>query len=190
MHLYCATGFGLILHDIWIHFSIISFQTLGGGAIDRRVIPDIWINEQRIWIIMSVTCYLYGSMDAIMKKIGMREASFLTTDKVMDDEKEKLYQMGKFDFRTSTPIIAPLVILVILNMASFMLGLVRVIATGDWDKMLVQVVLSFYILIMSLPIIEGMTMRKDQGRVPSSITGLSIVVAMALLTVGSIVLMD
>ena len=62
----------------------------------------------------------------------------------------------KFDFRTSTAILAPVVILVISNMAAFMVGLARVIAAGNWDKMFVQVVLSFYILIMSYPIFEGM----------------------------------
>ena len=69
-------------------------------------------------MIKSVTCHLYGSMDAIMKKIGMREASFLTTNKVVDNEQEKLFQMGKFDFRTSTAILAPVIILVISNMAA------------------------------------------------------------------------
>lgn len=140
-------------------------------------------------MIKSVTCHLYGSMDAIMKKIGMREASFLTTNKVVDDEQEKLYQMGKFDFRTSTAILAPLVILVISNMVAFMVGLARVIAAGNWDKMFVQVVLSFYILIMSYPIVEGMILRKDKGRVPPSITLLSTVLAMVLLTLGSTALM-
>ncbi|XP_034686472.1 cellulose synthase-like protein G2 [Vitis riparia] len=148
-----------------------------------------WMNEQRNWMIKSVTCHLYGSMDAIMKKIGMREASFLTTNKVVDNEEEKLYQMGKFDFRTSTAILAPVVILVISNMAAFMVGLARVIAAGNWDKMFVQVVLSFYILIMSYPIVEGMILRKDKGRVPPSITLLSTVLAMVLLTLGSTALM-
>ncbi|RVX22036.1 Cellulose synthase-like protein G2 [Vitis vinifera] len=148
-----------------------------------------WMNEQRNWMIKSVTCHLYGSMDAIMKKIGMREASFLTTNKVVDNEEEKLYQMGKFDFRTSTAILAPVIILVISNMAAFMVGLARVIAAGNWDKMFVQVVLSFYILIMSYPIVEGMILRKDKGRVPPSITLLSTVLAMVLLTLGSTALM-
>jgi hypothetical protein len=57
-----------------------------------------WRNEQRIWMMKSVTTYLHGSLDAIMKKMGMREASFFPTNKVVDDEQVNLYQMGKFDF--------------------------------------------------------------------------------------------
>lgn len=147
-----------------------------------------WRNEQRVWMIKSVTSHLYGSMDAVMKKIGMREASFLTTNKVMDDGREKLYQMGKFDFRISTAILAPIVTLVILNMAAFMVGLARVVAAGNWEEMFAQLVLSFYIVVISFPVIEGMSMRKDEGRIPPSIAGLSSILATLVLALGSIVI--
>ncbi|CAK7327208.1 unnamed protein product [Dovyalis caffra] len=43
-------------------------------------------NEQRIWMIKSVTSHLYGSLDAITKRLGLRKASFLLTNKVADNE--------------------------------------------------------------------------------------------------------
>ncbi|EEF33091.1 conserved hypothetical protein [Ricinus communis] len=60
------------------------------------------INEQRIWTIRAVTCSTYGSLDAIFKTLGLREASFLPTNKVEDDDQVKIYQMGKFDFQAAT----------------------------------------------------------------------------------------
>ncbi|XVF38386.1 hypothetical protein REPUB_Repub20aG0097000 [Reevesia pubescens] len=51
-----------------------------------------WINEQRVWMIKSVTCHLYGSLDAILKKLGLSKATFVITNKVPDDEQIKLYQ--------------------------------------------------------------------------------------------------
>ncbi|KAK9288959.1 hypothetical protein L1049_017430 [Liquidambar formosana] len=147
-----------------------------------------WINEQRIWMIKSVTSHLYGSLDAIMKKIGLREASFLPTNKAEDDEQVKSYQMGIFDFRTSTKFLAPMVSLVILNMASFVGGLARMIIAGDWDRTFVQVFLSFFILIINYPIIEGMIVRKDKGRITPNVTLLSAVFSMIFLSLGSIVL--
>jgi hypothetical protein len=140
-------------------------------------------------MIRSVTSYLYGSLDAIMKKIGMREASFLPTNKVADDEQVKLYQMGKFDFQTSNMFLVPMVAIIILNMASFVGGLVRVIFVGNGDKMFVQVFISFYILIINFPIVEGMMMRKDKGRVRSSATLISAMFSAIYLFLGSIILL-
>lgn len=156
---------------------------LAGGSIQT------WSNEQRIWMIKSVTSHLYGSLDAIMKRISMRKASFLPTNKVVDSDHVKLYQMGKFDFRISTTVLASMVTLVVLNMVAFMAGLARAIVFGNWEKMLIQVLLSLYILIMSYPVIEGMILRKDKGRIPYSVTLLSIVFAMVFLTLGSVVLL-
>ncbi|RVX21747.1 Cellulose synthase-like protein G2 [Vitis vinifera] len=115
--------FPLYFISVWCFGIIPQLCLLNGIPLYPKVLFtggsfQTWMNEQRNWMIKSVTCHLYGSMDAIMKKIGMREASFLTTNKVVDNEQEKLFQMGKFDFRTSTAILAPVIILVISNMAA------------------------------------------------------------------------
>lgn len=146
------------------------------------------INEQRIWMMKSITCHLYGSSDAIMKKFGMREASFLPTNKVADDEQVKLYQMGKFDFQTSNIFLVPMVALIILNMAAFLGGLIRIFFLGDWDKMFVQVLMSFYILVVNFAIIEGMMIRKDKGRIRPTVTLSSMMFVAIFLLLGSIAL--
>ncbi|KAG7996827.1 hypothetical protein I3843_01G181100 [Carya illinoinensis] len=145
-------------------------------------------NEQRVWMIKSVTCHLYGSLDSIMKKIGMRESSFMPTNKVDDDERAKLYQVGKFDFQTSNMFLLPMVALVILNTAAFVGGLVRVIFVGDWDKMFVQLFISWYVVFMNLPIIEGMIIRKDKGRIQPSVTQLFVIMSILFLSLGSIII--
>ncbi|CAK8577639.1 unnamed protein product [Lathyrus sativus] len=63
---------------------------LTGGALHK------WINEQRIWMMKSTTCHLYGCLDALLKKIGIREASFLPTNKAENDEQTLLYQIDKY----------------------------------------------------------------------------------------------
>ena len=136
----------------------------------------------------SITSHLYGSLDAIMKRIGMREASFLPTNKVEDAEQVELYKMGKFDFQTSNMFLVPMVSLIILNLVSFIGGLVRVIFVGNSDQMLVQVFISFYILVMNFPIIEAMIMRKDKGRVRPSVTILSAMFSTIFLLLGCIIL--
>ncbi|KAF5466004.1 hypothetical protein F2P56_015963 [Juglans regia] len=145
-------------------------------------------NEQRAWMIKSITCYMYGSLDAIMKRMGMREASFMPTNKVEDDEQVKLYRVGKFDFQTSNMFLLPMVALIILNMAALVGGLLRVIFVGDWDRMFVQVFISCYILYINLPIIEGMMIRKDKGRIQPSVTQLSVIICIFFLLLGSIII--
>ncbi|XP_031275504.1 cellulose synthase-like protein G3 [Pistacia vera] len=149
----------------------------------------IWRNEQRIWMIKGVTCYFYGTLNAIMSKLGLSEASFVPTNKADDDEQAKRYLMGRFDFQTSTMFLAPLVTLTILNIVAFFWGVLRMIITGDWEKMFAQVLLSFYLLIMGYAIIEGMFVRKDTGRIPPSMTILSTILSVIFLSLGSIVLM-
>ncbi|GAV91107.1 Cellulose_synt domain-containing protein, partial [Cephalotus follicularis] len=172
---------------LFIFMSVITRQIyevlITGGSM------RIWKNEQRIWMIKSITCHLYGTLDSVAKKLGMREASFLPTNKVEDEEQVKRYQMGIFDFQTSTLLLAPLVTLVILNMVSFTWGFIRMVATRDWNQMFVQLFLSLYILITNYAIIEGMIFRKDKGRVPLSTTQLSIIISIAFVSLGSIILM-
>ena len=122
-------------------------------------------------MIKSATSHFYGSFDAFMKRIGMREASFLPTNKVDDDEQVKLYENGVYDFRTSALFLAPLVALIILNIISFLVGIGRaILVIRDLDKMFIQVFISLYILVINYPIVEGMVLRKDKGRIPASIT--------------------
>lgn len=149
------------------------------------------MNEQRIWMIKSIIPHLNGSVDVLLKRIGMREANFLTTNKVEDDvERDDLYQKGMFDFRTSTMFLAPMVALIILNMVSFLVGIGRaVFVVGDLNKMFVQLFMSIYILVVNYPIIEGMIIRKDKGRVPSSVIALSAVFCVVFLAFSSIILL-
>ncbi|GMN53482.1 hypothetical protein TIFTF001_022617 [Ficus carica] len=139
------------------------------------------IYEQRIWMMKSITSHLYGTLDALMKRIGVREASFLPTNKAEGDERVKLYENGVYDFRTSTMFLVPLVALVILNMSSLLMGFARAILVGDLDKMFVQVFISLYILAINYPIIEGMVIRKDKGRIPTSVTISSSILSMIVL---------
>ncbi|KAM1067039.1 hypothetical protein ACFX19_022632 [Malus domestica] len=102
------------------------YEVLATGSTFRH-----WVNEQRIWMMKLVTSHLYGSVDAFMKKLGMRAAGFFPTNKVDDVEQLKHYNMGVFDFQTSLLFLAPMVALVILNMASFAVGIARGIFVGE-----------------------------------------------------------
>ncbi|KAI6694153.1 hypothetical protein NL676_021863 [Syzygium grande] len=144
-----------------------------------------FMNEQRMWMIRSVTSHVYGTMDAILKQLGMRKASFSPTNKAADDQQSKRYKMGLFDFQTSIMFLAPMVAAVILNVASFVGGITRVLALGGWDKLLMQMGLVLFAIVMSYPVIEGMVLRTDKGRVPPTVTLVSAILSSALFYLGS-----
>lgn len=148
-----------------------------------------WRNEQRIWMIKSVTCHTFGTLDAIMKLLGLRKASFVPSNKVMDNEQVTRYEMGQIGFQTSAMFLIPMASLMILNMAALFGGVARIVAVGNWDKMFAQVVLSAYIFVVNFAIVEGMLIRKDKGRIPASITVVSILVFIVFLFLGSPILM-
>ncbi|OMO54776.1 Cellulose synthase [Corchorus capsularis] len=150
-----------------------------------------WKNERRIWMIKSVTSFSYGFLDSIMNKLGLGEASFLPTNKVADDEVVKRYEMGIFDFQAPTMFLVPLVTIILVNIASFVGGLVRIMfmdSFGDWRKMVGQTSLSFYILMVNYAVIEGMVIRKDKASIPSSVTLLSAAISVIILSVGSFIM--
>ncbi|OVA02460.1 Cellulose synthase [Macleaya cordata] len=148
-------------------------ETLRSGGSLR-----MWWYEHRMFRIKSVTAFLFGCLDMMMKLLGLKEIEFLPTNKVVDEEQDVRYKMDIFDFQTGTTFLFPLTTLSILNMVSLVVGLRRVIIERCFDEMFGQIFLSFMILMISYPIIEAMIIRKDNGRIRTSVTLLSVSVLM------------
>ena len=146
-----------------------------------------WKNEQRMWMMRTVSQF-YGSVDAIMEKMGIRDANFLPTNKVVDDKQVKRYQADIYDFQVPTIILAPLCTLVIINVASFTVGVTKMVLEGSLNEMFVQVLMSFFVVAMNYPMVEGMVLRKDNARVPASVTLLSAVSAVIFISLGYLLL--
>lgn len=177
-------------------FSIIFISAISKSLYEVVTTGDqfrVWTNEWRIWMVRCVTCYTYGSLDAILNKLGIKEASFLPTNKATDDEQVKLYEMGIFDFRAATMFLAPLVTVILVNFAAFVGAVFKALVVDDngdryWEKMFGQMFLSFYILVSNYAIIEGMIIRKDKASIPLSATLWSVVFSVFILLIGSVIL--
>ncbi|XP_047950683.1 cellulose synthase-like protein E1 [Salvia hispanica] len=136
-----------------------------------------WVNEQRVWVMKSLTSYSFAAANAILEKMGLAKASFVPTSKVTDDEVDKLYQMGKYDFRAPPPFMVILCSIYMLNLASLVVGLARVLVKGKMNEMAMQAFLPLFGVVMHYPLMEGMVLRKDGGRVSPSVSLLSVVVS-------------
>ena len=98
-----------------------------------------------------------------MKCLGKKKVNLSLTNKAVDKEKFEKYEKGKFDFEGAAIFMVPLLILVILNIVCFFYGLRRVVIEKSLEEMFGQVFLSFFILILSYPILEEMV-TKGKGK--------------------------
>ncbi|KAK4425535.1 Cellulose synthase-like protein G2 [Sesamum alatum] len=145
-----------------------------------------WSNEQRMWMMKSLTSFLYATLEAVMEKIRLTKASFLPTNKVVDDEQAKRYQMGVHDFQAPALFMIPLCSLYILNVASFIIGFGRIMQTQKWGEMFIQAFIPFFATILHFPLLEGMVLRKDKGRVSPSVSLLSAVISTIFVSFASL----
>lgn len=149
-----------------------------------------WKHEQRVWMMKGITSHLYGTIHAIMEKLGAKEANFLPTNKAIDVDQVKLYQMGIYNFQTTSIFLVPLCSLVTLNLLAFVVGMIKITFQRVYiDEIFIQTFLSFYITLMGYPVLEGMMLRKDKARIAPSVSFYSIIFSVIILSFGSFLVM-
>ena len=138
-------------------------------------------------MIKGVSSYLFTLIQVVCKTIGISEVGFEVTSKVVDSEVAKRYEEEMFEFGVASDLFVPPAVMGVLNLISLVCGLARIIREGypAFENMLLQLFLCSFIVMSSYPILEAMIIRKDKGRMPTSITMLSIFVAVVSSTVAS-----
>ncbi|ESW20606.1 hypothetical protein PHAVU_005G001000 [Phaseolus vulgaris] len=122
----------------------------------------MWWDEQRIWILKSVTS-IFAIIDAVKKWLGLNKVKFSLSNKVVDEEKVKKYEEGKFDFQGAAVFMAPMVLLLIINIVGFFGGIWRVFNEKDFQEMFAQLFLVTYVMLLSYPIFEGIVTMKSKS---------------------------
>ncbi|KAI3469711.1 hypothetical protein Pfo_026374 [Paulownia fortunei] len=144
--------------------------------------------ELRVWMMKSASCYLYATLGAVLDKIGLHEAHFTLTNKAVDDEQDRRYQKGIYDFQASPLLIAPICSLYILNVASFIIGIARIIQSHKANELFAQAFMPFFGIIVNYHVLEGMMLRNDRGRISPSVSLISLAIATFMLCFGSLFL--
>jgi cellulose synthase/poly-beta-1,6-N-acetylglucosamine synthase-like glycosyltransferase len=162
-------------------YSLIEFLWIGGSF-------KSWWNEQRMWMIKGVSAYPFALFQVACKMIGVSEVGFELTNKVVDSEAAKRYEAEMFEFGVASPLFVPPATLALINLISLIGGVARILREGypAFESMALQLFLCSFIVINSCPILEAMFMRKDKGRIPTSISIVSILVAVSACSVASI----
>ncbi|XXG90039.1 hypothetical protein AAC387_Pa12g1901 [Persea americana] len=95
---------------------------------------------------------------------------FNVTSKVIDDEQDKHYKQGIFEFGFPSPLFVPLVMVATINLIAFVVGLAGALMHWNIEDMFVQLFISGFVVVNSWPIYEAMVLRKDKGSMPSETT--------------------
>uniref|UniRef100_A0A1S4BLZ1 Cellulose synthase-like protein E6 n=1 Tax=Nicotiana tabacum TaxID=4097 RepID=A0A1S4BLZ1_TOBAC len=146
-----------------------------------------WWNDQRLWIYKRLTSYLFAFFQTIFTLAGFVKSGFVITAKGSDNENvSQRYEQEIMEFGTtsssSTPMFNVLATIAVWNL--FCLGdvMLRVImdpheAAVIVESLGIQILLTGLIVVVNLPLYEGLFLRNDKGCMPFAVTCSSLVLA-------------
>ncbi|RZC81979.1 hypothetical protein C5167_044568 [Papaver somniferum] len=148
---------------------------LMGGTFHR------WWNDQRMWLIRGISSYFFGTIDFFLKSFGISTFGFDITSKVIDDEQNKHYEQGIFEFGVASPLFVSLTTAAIINFIAFSVGVTRLIlGHNKLEEICIQLFLSGFGVVNCWPVYEAIVLRNDKGKIPLKNTILSSVLAFSL----------
>ncbi|KAK8493775.1 hypothetical protein V6N12_017873 [Hibiscus sabdariffa] len=154
---------------------------LAGGTVRR------WWNAQRLWMMRGLTCFLFGSVDYMLKSVGIATHGFSLTSKVLDNAQSKRYGQGIFEFGVPSPLFVPLTMAAIINLFSFVLGMAGFVRGNTEEGLGLQMILTGFIVLNCLPIYGAIALRNDAGKMPTKITVVSTFMSVLLYYISSLV---
>lgn len=158
-------------------YSLVEFMFCGGTF-------QAWWNDLRIWLYKRSSSYLLAFIDTILKLFGFTDSAFTITAKVAEEDVSKRYEKEIMEFGTPSPMFTILATLALLNLFCFLSvlkdAILREGGFGDCEKMVLQVLLCSFLVLINLPLYQGLFLRKDKGRLPSSLAIKSIALALSV----------
>ncbi|KAK4844819.1 hypothetical protein QYF36_024757 [Acer negundo] len=140
-----------------------------------------WWNDQRIWMIKGLSSYIFGLTEYLLMSLGISAFGFNVTSKVVGDELSKRYDQEIFEFGAPSPMFVPMTMAAILNFFSFSWGFSHIIrGVGDLQGLLLQMLLSGFVMVNCWPIYEAIVLRSDKGKLPAKVTIIATFLAWAL----------
>ncbi|PRQ35150.1 putative cellulose synthase (UDP-forming) [Rosa chinensis] len=133
-----------------------------------------WWNDQRMWLYERTTSYLFAFIDTIVHYLGYTDSAFVITAKVADEDVSERYEKEIMEFGGSSPMFTVLATLALLNLYCFAWFL-KAATTGTkgvaevYETMSLQILLCVVLIVINLPLYEALYLRKDKGKLPSSV---------------------
>lgn len=122
-------------------------------------------------------------MDTILRLLGFSETSFILTAKVADEDVSQRYEGEMMEFGGSSPMFTILATLAMLNLFC-VVGVVKKVGLDMevYKTMALQILLAVVLLLINWPLYQGLFLRKDNGKMPWSLTVKSVLLALVACT--------
>ncbi|WOL17496.1 cellulose synthase-like protein E6 [Canna indica] len=138
-----------------------------------------WWNMQRMRLMRRICSYFFGLIDTMMQTLGLGRSNFDISAKVADHEALERLEKGFMEFGSS-PMFSILAAIAMLNLFSLVASVIMVVVRQGFivrEQMVLQFLLCGVLVLLNLPIYEGMFLRKDNGKLPAYLAFESSVVA-------------
>lgn len=156
-------------------FSLAEFMWSGGTILG-------WWNEQRMWLYKRTTSYLFAFIDAILNSLGFSNSAFVITTKVASEDVSQRYENEKMEFGATSPFFTILSTIAVLNLFCFLWVVKEAILKESiskvYETLFLQILLCGFLVLINLPLYQGLFLRKDRGKMPSSVAVKSVAFAL------------
>ena len=128
-----------------------------------------------MWLIRSLSCFLFGSIEYSLKALGISSLGFNLTSKVLEDKQSKRYEQGVFEFGVHSPMFVTLTMAAITNLGALVWGLLLILLGGKnaFEELFMQVIIAAFAVLNCLPVYGAMFFRSNKGGIPTKTTSLS-----------------
>lgn len=135
-----------------------------------------------MWMIRRVTSYFFALLDSILKLVGRTEMKFTITSKVVDADTTTRYENEIMEFGIASPMFILLTTVALHNLVCWAAIVFKVVVNGIevLDTLVLQATLCGFIVLLGLPIYEAAFFRRDRGRIPTSVTFVSVALTLAI----------
>ena len=118
--------------------------------------------------------------------VGFTDSTFVITAKVADEDVSERYKKEMIEFGDSSPMFAILATAAMINLFSFVGVVKKVILNWSnariYETMPLQILLCIVLIFINLPLYQGLFLRNDKGKLPSSLAFKSSVLALLACT--------
>lgn len=117
----------------------------------------------------------------MVSQLGFAELGFVVTAKVSDEEVYQRYTRETMEFGSPSPMFVVLSTIAMINLLGLVWGLKNMIVDAQikvLEQLGLQIVLCGVIVLINLPVYQGLFFRRDKGKMPSSVMYKSVMLAL------------
>ncbi|XP_071709211.1 cellulose synthase-like protein E1 [Rutidosis leptorrhynchoides] len=134
-----------------------------------------WWNE---WLFKRTTSYFVAFLETLLRQFGFSELRFMVTPKVVDKDVLQRYKKEVMEFGSHSRMFVALGSIAMLNLFGLFSSFISFAEKRVFDELALQTGLCVVVAMIKLPVYDGLFVRTDEGKIPTSVSCTLIVLPM------------